>query len=153
MSPLECDPSTCVGKAEALPFEVPAATHDRPIPSQEQTFPFLAFILAVAEEGRGRGCKTSRKRLFVWLASFVPTGERPGSGQSCMALPLPPAGLWATPSSSQGTGALGSAVTVGAFISPPTPAPRKGPWRRGSSAGGRRQRLTPAVWPRLPPGS
>lgn len=92
MSPLECDPSSSVGKAEALPFEVPAATPIQPIPSKEQSFPFLVFTLAVAEEGRGRGFKTGRKRLFVWLASLMPTGERTGGRQSCTALPLPPRG-------------------------------------------------------------
>lgn len=53
MSPLESDPSKSVGKPVALPLEVPPATPTRPNPSKEQTFPFLVFILAVGDEGRG----------------------------------------------------------------------------------------------------
>lgn len=96
-----------------------------PCPSPpQQTFPFLVFILAVGREGRGGGCQTSRKRLFVWLALFMPTGRRAGrravppAGRAAGPGPRP---LWALGPAhihpGQVTRAPGGPATVGAFVS------------------------------------
>lgn len=96
MSPLESDLPMFVRKSVALPLEVPAATPTWPIPSKEQTFPFLVFILAVGDEGRGGGFRTSRKRLFVWPCLCQRgggLGSRPSpAGRAARPGPCPPQG-------------------------------------------------------------
>lgn len=96
MSPLESDLPMFVRKSVALPLKVPAATPTWPIPSKEQTFPFLVFILAVGDEGRGGGFRTSRKRLFVWPCLCQRgggLGSRPSpAGRAARPGPCPPQG-------------------------------------------------------------
>ena len=133
------------GVRSALPLEEPPARPTAPIHSKEQTFPFLVFILAAGDEGRGTGFKTSRKRLFVWLALFMPTRRRAGrqAWPSVPPPPPPPGQVAVAP------GGLYQQEGKGGTSHPLSHLPpSKGPQQRGGSARGTRSCLglvTPVI--------